>query len=153
VGHRKGFSLIEALMAIVVVSLVALIGYPKAMNAIATNNVRSARTTVINMIAKARAVATQTNRKSAQVEFVGDKVLVTATPRRVPAGGSKDTVGSVLDLHNTYGVTVTTTVPSGAITFDPRGIGSGFGLSSTISVAKSGKTQMITVDKLGRVRK
>jgi prepilin-type N-terminal cleavage/methylation domain-containing protein len=155
VAHRKGFTLTETLIAIVVVSLLVLIGYPKAVNAIATTNVRGARTTVVNLIAKARAVATQTHRKAAQIEFVGNKVLVTATPRRgVPNGSSKDTIGPVQDLNAIYGVTVTaTSLQAGAISFDPRGIGSGFGVSSDIVLTKSGKTQKITVDKLGRVTK
>jgi prepilin-type N-terminal cleavage/methylation domain-containing protein len=155
VAHRKGFTLTETLIAIVVVSLLALIGYPRAVNAIATTNVRAARTTVINMIAKARTVATQTNRRSAQIEFTGNKVVVTATPRLVSlAGSSKDTVAPVRDLNAMYGVTVTSTLGvNGVIAFDPRGIGIGLGASSQISLTKSGKTQMFTVDKLGRVIK
>jgi prepilin-type N-terminal cleavage/methylation domain-containing protein len=155
VAHRKGFSLIETLMAIAVVSLVALIGYPKAINAIATTNVRSARTAVVNMIATARAVATQTNRQGAKVEFVGNKVMVTATPRRKTTGsGNKDTVGTVQDLNKAYGVTVDAS-QAPTIAFDPRGIGSGFNSQSgsTITLTKSGKTQTIKVDMLGRVGK
>jgi prepilin-type N-terminal cleavage/methylation domain-containing protein len=153
VGHRKGFSLIEALMAIVVVSLVALIGYPKAINAIATTNVRSARTAVVNMIATARAKATQGSRSGAKVEFIGNKVLVTATPRRKTTGsGSKDTVATV-DLNKDYGVTVDAS-EAPTIAFDPRGMGSGFSQQgSTITLTKSGKTQTIKVDMLGRVIK
>lgn len=151
--YRKGFTLTETLIAIVVISLLVLIGYPRAVNAIATTNVRGARTTVVNLIAKARAVATQTNRKSAQVEFVGNKVLVTATPRSgVLNGSTKDTVGAVQDLNRIYGVTVNSQIL--AVAFDPRGIGSGFvSAGSTISLTKSGKTQVITVDMLGRVTK
>jgi prepilin-type N-terminal cleavage/methylation domain-containing protein len=155
VAHRKGFTLTETLIAIVVVSLLVLIGYPKAVNAIATTNVRGARTTVVNLIAKARAVATQTSRKAAQVEFIGNKVLITATPRRGVVGNAniKDTIGPVQDLNALYGVTVTPSNGTTAISFDPRGIGSGFGPSTDIVLTKSGKTQKITVDMLGRVLK
>jgi prepilin-type N-terminal cleavage/methylation domain-containing protein len=155
VAHRKGFTLTETLIAIVVVSLLVLIGYPKAVNAIATTNVRGARTTVVNMIAKARTVATQTNRRSAQIEFIGNKVLVTAAPRPNPAGGAKDTIGPVRDLNAVYGVTVTVTgLGADSISFDPRGIGTGFGTGeAVISFTKSGKTQKITVNQLGRVIK
>lgn len=151
-AHRKGFTLTETLIAIVVVSLLVLIGYPKAVKSIATTNVRAARTTVVNMIAKARSVATQTNRRSAQIEFIGNKVVVTATPRLVTlAGSSKDTISAVRDLNAMYGVTVNS--GTGAISFDPRGIGSGFGAGADILLTKSGKTQKITVNGLGRVTK
>jgi prepilin-type N-terminal cleavage/methylation domain-containing protein len=158
VSHRKGFTLTETLIAIVVVSLLVLIGYPKFSNAMVTTNVRGARTTIVNMIAKARAVATQSGRRSAQVEFVGNNVLVTATPRRTPPlvpANDRDTVGVVQNLSATYGVTVTSTLASPkVITFDPRGIGSGFNqaLGSEITVTKSGKTQKIKIDMLGRVK-
>jgi prepilin-type N-terminal cleavage/methylation domain-containing protein len=151
VSQPKGFTLIETLIAIVIVSLLVLIGYPKVSSAMVTTNVRGARTTIVNMIATARAVATQTNRQSAQLEVVGNNVLVTARPRRnLPtAGNDRDTVGSVQNLNAIYGVTVT---PPGAIVFDPRGIASGLGGSVTISITKSGKTRTIAVDMLGRVQ-
>jgi len=151
VSHRKGFTLTEALIVIVIVGILVLIGYPKVSTAMVTTNVRGARTTIVNMIAKARAVATQSSRRSAQLEFVGNTVMITATPRVVfLLGSTKDTVGTMQNLNAIYGVTVTP--PGAPIKFDPRGIGSGFGTSSTISVTKSGKTQTIQIDMLGRVQ-
>jgi prepilin-type N-terminal cleavage/methylation domain-containing protein len=153
VSHRKGFTLTETLIAIVIVGILVLIGYPKVSSAMVTTNVRGARTTIVNLIAKARAVATQSNRRSAQVEFVGNNVLVTATPRiNVLAGSPKDTVGGVQNLNAIYGVTVNAQMA--AISFDPRGIGTGFNKQSgnDITVTKGGKTQTITIDMLGRVR-
>jgi len=150
VSHRKGFTLAEALIVVVIVGILVLIGYPKVSGAMVTTNVRGARTTIVNMIAKARAVATQSNRRSAQLEFVGNTVLITATPRASGINGKKDTVGTMQNLNAIYGVTVTP--PGAPIKFDPRGIGSGFGTSSTISVTKSGKTQTIQIDMLGRVQ-
>ena len=148
-SHRKGFTLAEALIVVVIVGILVLIGYPKVSRAMVTTNVRGARTTIVNMIAKARAVATQSNR-NAQLEFVGNKVLITATPRRLPGGGTKDTIGTMQDLNAIYGVTVTP--PAGPIKFDPRGIGSGFGAKDSASVTKSGKRQAIVIDMLGRVQ-
>ena len=155
-SHRKGFSLTETLIAIVIVSILVLMGYPKLTSAMVTTNVRGARTTIANMVSKARATAIQTNRRSAQVEFVGNNVLVTAAPRtKAPlAGNTKDTVGSVQNLNAIYGVTVTSTLPApAAIAFDPRGLGSGYvNGSNTITVTKSGKSETITIDMLGRVQ-
>lgn len=149
-SHRKGFTLTEALIVVVIVGILVLMGYPKVSRAMVTTNLRGARTTIVNMIAKARAVATQSSRRSAQLEFVGNTLLITATPRASGVNGTKDTIGTMQNLNAIYGVTVTP--PGAPISFDPRGIGSGFGPSSIITVTKSGKTQTITIDMLGRVQ-
>ena len=99
-SHRRGFSLTEVLIAIVIVSILVLIAYPKLTNAMVTTNVRGARITIVNMIAKARAVATQSNRRSAQLEFAGNNVFITAAPRAVTlAGSDRDTIGTVQKMR------------------------------------------------------
>jgi len=40
-----------------------------------------------------------------------------------------------------------------SVRFDPRGLGTGFGTGTTFLVSLNGKTETITVDGLGRVRK
>jgi hypothetical protein len=73
-----------------------------------------------------------------------------ATPRLTGAG-TFDTVGAIENLNAVYGVTVTSPVDS--IKFDPRGLATGFGVPVTFKVAKSGHTDSIVVDGLGRVTK
>ncbi len=147
----NGFTLIETLLAIVIVGILALIGYPRFNTAVTLSNVRSGRTTIVNLIARARTVATQTNR-TAQLEFDGNAVLVTARPRLSPLVGSiQDTVGGIQDLNARYGVAVTP--PPAPLKFDPRGLGSGFNSGgTTILVSRDGKSASITIDALGRVR-
>ena len=148
-SHRRGFTLIETLLAVVIVSILVLIGYPKVSRAMAQTDVRSAQTALANMFAKARAAATQGSRKTALM-FDGNQVLVTAKPRLVSDGVSAiDTVGTVMNLNALYGVTVTPGVDS--VAFDPRGLGSNFGTTTTFSVARGGHTDSVTIDGLGRV--
>lgn len=151
-GRRKGFTLIETLLVIVIVSILVLIGYPKVSSAMIKTNVRGARTTLANMFSKARAAATQTNRRTRLV-FNGNRVWIVASPRTLPGAGTADTIGPVENLNTLYGVTVTSSPAVDSVKFDPRGLAAGFGATSTLKVAKSGHTDSIVVDGLGRVVK
>ena len=115
--RRSGFTLIETLMAIVIVAMLVLIGFPKVSSAMVKTNVRGARTTLANMFTKARTVATQTNRKT-RLKFNGNQVWIVASPRLLPGAGTVDTIGPVENLNTLYGVTVTSPVDS--VTFERR---------------------------------
>lgn len=147
--QRNGFTLIETLMAVVIVGALVLIGYPKVSRAMVTTDVRSASTAIANMFARARAAATAGSRQTAVV-FSGNQVLVTAKPRLIASAGSTiDTIGGVMDLNAVYGVTVTPDVDS--VAFDPRGLGGNFGSTASFAVARSGHSELVTIDGLGRV--
>jgi prepilin-type N-terminal cleavage/methylation domain-containing protein len=150
VRSRSGFTLIEALIVVVILGLVVLIGYPKVGAAMVKTDLRSARTTVINLVATARAASVQTNRRT-WIKFEGNKVFVMARPRQKPPllGNEADTVGRVQDLSAQYKVTVAPALDS--IQFDPRGFG--VSLADTITLSRSGHTEMVMLDGLGRVIK
>lgn len=150
---RRGFTLVETAVALVVVSLLMLIGFPKVSSAIARNNVRSSRTVVVNLLAKARASATIGNRKT-WLKVGGNRAWILARPRLVAVAGSDaDTLGVVENLNSRYGTTVTLTSVD-SIGFDPRGLGSGWtGTSGSITVSKGSYSDVIVVDGKGRVVK
>jgi prepilin-type N-terminal cleavage/methylation domain-containing protein len=149
VSRRRGFTLIETLLVIVIISILVLISYPKISSAMVKTNVRGARTMLANMFAKARTAATQTNRQT-RLRFSGNQVWIVASPRLLPGIGAVDTIGPVENLNTLYGVGVTSPVDS--VIFDPRGLAA-FGATSTFKVAKSGHTDSILVDGLGRIVK
>jgi type IV fimbrial biogenesis protein FimT len=150
---RRGFTLIEMLVALVVVSLVLLIGLPKFTSAITAQNLRGSRTTVVNMLAKARAASTESNRLTWVKVSTGGKAWIIARPRLVAAGTSDaDTLGLVEDLNKRYGITISTT-GADSVGFDPRGVASLAASSVVFTVSKSGHSESITIDKLGRVVK
>jgi prepilin-type N-terminal cleavage/methylation domain-containing protein len=150
VQRRDGFTLVETLIVVVVLGLIVLIGSPKISSALVQTDLRGARTTMVNMVAKARAASVQSNRIT-WVKVEGTSVYVGATPRLVPAGlSTADTVGAVQDLAEQYGVAV---AGEDSIQFDPRGFGTGFGTASSIVLSRSGHSSTITIDGLGRVRK
>jgi Tfp pilus assembly protein FimT len=144
--------LVETLIVVVILGLIVLIGLPRISTAMAQSDLRSARTTMINMVAKARAASVQSNRVT-WIKIDGNSIYVGATPRLVTlAGSSADTVGVVEDLAEHYRVAVTTT-GTDSIQFDPRGFGAGFGTGSSIVVSRDGHSSTITIDGLGRVGK
>lgn len=150
VRSRSGFTLIEALIVVVVLGLIMVIGYPKVGAAMAKTDLRSARTTVINLMATARAASVQTNRRT-WIKFEGNKAYVLARPRQMAGAGTADTVGTVQDLSAQYGVTLATGADS--IQFDPRGFGANLGDTSSVTLSRNSHTETVTLDGLGRVIK
>lgn len=149
--RTNGFTLVETMIVVIILSTVMLIGYPRMRDGIIRTNVRGARTTLINLLAKARTAATQNNRITL-LKIEGNNAFVLARPRLVAAAGSNaDTLGAVERLGDSYGVTVTAGIDS--VRFDPRGMGTGFGTGTTFLVSRNEHTETITVDGLGRVRK
>ena len=148
--NRAGFTLIEIAVALIIVSLLVLIGIPKFNNAMAGQNVRGARTMTVNMVAKARAAATQSNRITRLV-VNGNRVYIVAKPRQTAGAGTWDTLGPVENLNSRYGVTLTR-VATDSIKFDPRGMSWG-GVVDTMRMTKSGHTDWVAIDAMGRVTK
>jgi prepilin-type N-terminal cleavage/methylation domain-containing protein len=149
VRSRGGFTLVETLIVVVVLGLIVLIGFPKMSSAMVQSDLRSARTTMVNMVAAARAASVQGNRLT-WVKFEGNTAHVLARPRLDGVAGA-DTVGSVHDLADLYGVAVVPGVDS--IQFDPRGFGAWTGADVSIVLSRGDHSSTITIDGLGRVRK
>ena len=63
-----------------------------------------------------------------------------------------DTLGLVEDLNKRYGVTISYT-GADAVGFDPRGMASLAASSVVFTVTKSGHSESITIDAIGRVVK
>jgi type IV fimbrial biogenesis protein FimT len=150
VSRHHGFSLVEMLIAVVLIGIISLIAFPKVSNALAKNNLRSARVTMANMFSTARATAVGTNKRT-WLNFTGNNVYVTTSPRVNPVAGSTlDTVGTVQRLDVVYGVTLTPGAAS--VAYDPRGFATTGGTLNFV-VAKSGKRDSVRVDGLGRIIK
>ena len=85
VARPKGFTLIETLMVIVVISLLGLMSIPKFQDAVAQGNLRSSRTRVMSLFATARATSMASGRAT-YLHLQGNRVYVTAAPRLAGAG-------------------------------------------------------------------
>ena len=152
-ARRRGFSLVEMLIVVVMIGIMLTIGFPKLRTGMATNNIRGARTALINMIAGARNAGSQTNR-STWVKVEGNRAVVLARPRQDNVKTSTinaDTIGPVQNLGQLYGVTVTGS-PADSFRFNPT-LTSLDVLGTTFTISRSGHVETVAVDGLGRVIK
>ena len=150
---RSGFTLVETLVVVVLLGLIVLIGFPKISSAMVQNDLRGARTTMVNLVAAARAASVQSNRLI-WLKIEGGQAYVIARPRLTVGGGAliapSDTIGAVRDFAALYSVTV----PGlDSIQFDPRGFGADLGGTTSIVLSRGGHSSTIQVDGLGRVIK
>jgi prepilin-type N-terminal cleavage/methylation domain-containing protein len=142
---RSGFTVIELLWVIVIMGVMGALAIPRIRGALQKQNVRSARVAGVAHIVKARAAAVQRGcRATVHVRSSG-LIWVTACKT---AGPGIDTLGSVDDLHERYGVTLLTTRDS--VQFDPRGLSLG-NQTDTVVVRNAVATDSIVVNAVGRV--
>src|SRR2546427_8752692 len=97
---RSGFTTIEMIIVVVIIGVIAAIGFPKIRGTLDKTNVRSARVYLSTQLITARATAVQ-RRCYAVVLFTsgaGGAVLVTACPPRMPGARTRDTIRCVETL-------------------------------------------------------
>jgi prepilin-type N-terminal cleavage/methylation domain-containing protein len=150
---RSGFTFMELMVVVVIVGVIAMIGFPKIKDAIDKTNVRSARSAAGTYVATARQAAIQRGCRGV-VHFsagASGKVWVTVCPRMSTTGsGTIDTIGVVSKLAKLYGVTLSQTRDS--VQFDPRGLNLDNATTVTVRFAgTSGRTDSIVVNQLGKV--
>jgi prepilin-type N-terminal cleavage/methylation domain-containing protein len=150
--RRAGFTIIETMIAVVIVALMSVMAYPKLRNSMIKANVRGARNQLANMLTAARTVSEQSNRNTTLI-FNGNVARIEASPRRKTTGsGTLDTVGTLVNLSTVYGTTVALSNGATQVPYSPRGLTS-LTQDLKITVTRSGYTDSVMVDKLGRVRK
>ena len=153
-GRRTGFSLVEVLIAVVIVGVMSLMAYPRVSRSMIKSELRGGRTRLANMFATARAAATQNSRTATYVRFNGNTAVVTAKPRRTTTGtGTEDTLGVAVDMSTMYYATLNT----GGLTevnYDPRGWGATVPTGGAwVKLTRGGYRDSVKVDQLGRVSK
>ena len=118
---RHGFTLLEMMIVVVVVGILASIGFPKIRVAVDKANVRSTRVFLSTSAATARASAAQRGCRAVVHFTSGANGTAWVTACRMAAGGGTvDTIGAVEQLASRYNVTLTASRDS--IQYDPRGL-------------------------------
>ena len=146
--NRHGFTLVEAVLTVVIAGLLAMFGFPTFSRALNARAAWNARAVAIGKYAQARANASETGR-STTLQWNGNTAVITASPRLSGAAGV-DTIGNTRNFSSMFGVTVSGT-PSTTLGIDPRGLGTSG--STTIFFVRNGIRDSILVTGYGRVVK
>ena len=145
---RRGFTLPEILIVIVLISLLSLAAIPRFAVANGKRHMQSAKMRVAAAAATARAAAIQ---KGQQVRFMIKSNRVTVIAITPP----KDTVRltPAIPLDTLYKVTATGFTDSLVVNFSSRGFALGFDNSTTITLTRPGvPTDSVVLTKTGMVK-
>jgi prepilin-type N-terminal cleavage/methylation domain-containing protein len=146
--RRSGFTTIEMVIVVVLIGLIAMIGFPKISKMLDKTNVRSARDAVGTLAATARVAAIQRGCRSA-LHFTASPSTVwvtTACPAKL------DTVSGVQNLTTRFKVTLAASRDS--VQYDPRGLSmDGFNSNTVVRLTGSVATNMdsVMINPIGKV--
>jgi prepilin-type N-terminal cleavage/methylation domain-containing protein len=155
--NRRGFNLIELIVVMIVVGLVIGISAPRIKDGMEKINVREAKVSMANYVARTRASAIARGCRTVlhMTQGTTGKVWITSCKTsdvgRSVALAPVDTVGTVDQIASRYGVNLSSTVDS--IAFDRRGISTSFAFS-TIKVTGVSYTSVkdsLRVNPIGKV--
>ena len=116
---RSGFTMVEVLIVMSILVLVTTMAFPRISRWRTGYDLRSAKQQVAAAIATTRAAAVQKGRPA---RFIVAGNVISATVDTNAAGATVTVVPSV-DLHATYGVTITTqNLPANRLVYGSRGV-------------------------------
>ena len=146
---KNGFSTVEMIIVVILIGVIASIGYPRLRKGLEKQNIRSAKAAIATMVATARGAAIQRGCRST-LNFGSDSVWVTACglvgnpPAAVQQVGTGKRVGSM------YRVTLNAT--NATIQYDPRGMSTGFN-PTTVRVIGPTYQDSVVINELGKVKR
>lgn len=156
-ADRRGFTLVETIIVIVVMAAITALAFPRVQNLWTRSSVSGARGAVANALQQARAAAiTQGRGTTVHFDNATGRVWVTAVPRRGPpcGGCAEDTIGSVRPLTTQFGVALLAAGgnAAGEFTFDSRGLGNAGG-NMTVQLRRAAVRDTLFIQGFGRVTK
>src|SRR6185436_16932712 len=116
---RKGFSTIEMIIVVILIGIIASIGFPRLRRGLEKQRIRNTKALLATMVATARATAIQRG-CVATLNFAVDSVWVTACGLVGNPPPASVLVGTARRVKTDVNVTLNSSSPT--ITYDPRGI-------------------------------
>ena len=147
---RNGFSTIEMIIVVILIGIIATIGYPRLSRGLEKQNVRSTKALVATMVATARGAAIQRGCLSV-LNLATDSIWVTScgvTGNPPPASGVL--VGTAKLVRQEYNIRIASTHPT--ITFDPRGMRMTF-QQTQVRVIGPNYQDSVVINELGKVKR
>jgi prepilin-type N-terminal cleavage/methylation domain-containing protein len=141
--RNNGFTMIETLVTVVIVSTMCAVAVPRVRTGILQESVRGARITVATELSSARGAAGQRSCPSVIHISSGSDSAVWVTTCQ---GNMIDTV-SFTRLSNKYDVTVSSTMDS--IVYSPNGL-AGTSAWSTVTFERGGIADTLRITPMGR---
>jgi prepilin-type N-terminal cleavage/methylation domain-containing protein len=143
--NRKGFTTIEMIIVVILIGVIAAIGFPRLRDGLEKQNVRSAKALIATLAATARGAAIQRG-CAATLNMTVDSAWVTACGVNPPAAnvqvGTKKLVGDEFNVRLS---------PSAAsIVYDPRGIATVF-QTTTVQVIGPHFQDQVIINQVGKV--
>lgn len=142
---RKGFTTIEMIMVVIMIGVIAAIGFPRLRDAFEKQNIRGAKALMATMVATARGAAIQRG-CAATLNMTVDSAWVTACGVNPPAASVA--VGTKKLIGDDFGVKLGPS--SASISYDPRGIAVVF-QTTTVQIIGPHYTDSVVVNQVGRV--
>jgi len=146
---RKGFSTIEMIIVVILIGIIASIGFPRLRRGLEKQRIRNTKALLATMVATARATAIQRG-CVATLNFAVDSVWVTACglvgnppPATVLVGTAKRVKADV---------NVTLSYTASTIRYDPRGIRLTF-QPTTVRVIGPTYQDSVVINELGKVKR
>ena len=144
--RRKGFSTIEMIVVLILIGLIASIGFPRLRDGLEKQNVRSAKALVATLAATARGAAIQRG-CSATLNLTVDSIWVTACGVNPPAASVQ--VGTKKLVGDEFSVTLSSSAAS--VVYDPRGLSTVF-TPTTVRLIGPHYSDSVVINEVGRVK-
>jgi prepilin-type N-terminal cleavage/methylation domain-containing protein len=144
---RNGFSTIEMIIVVILIGVIAAIGFPRLRDGLEKQNVKSSKALLATLVNTARGTAIQRG-CPATLNITVDSVWVTACGVNPPAAsvqvGTKKLVGSEFR--------VTLSFTNASVVYDPRGLSTQF-QPTTIRVIGPHYRDSVMINEVGKVKR
>ncbi|HMH82802.1 MAG TPA: prepilin-type N-terminal cleavage/methylation domain-containing protein [Gemmatimonadales bacterium] len=144
--RRTGFTTIEMVIVVVIIGIIAAMGFPTIRRSLDKVNVRSARDALGTEAAIARSAAIQRGCRGVLHFTSGANATVWVTTQ---CGAKVDTVAGVEKLSSRFNVTLTATRDS--VQYDPRGLSLDNAVTLVRIDGKAGFKDSVQINSIGKV--